>query len=145
LEKQDFGALNHDEQIDFLLFRNHLAHDNAELARYRSLLDEVLPIVPFASVISDLEDSRRRLEPVDPAKLALVLANLAKQTSDTQRAFADGSTAKPKRTVANRAVRTIASLRTTFGNWYKFYNSYDPLFTWWVAEPYKSADEALQN
>jgi uncharacterized protein (DUF885 family) len=51
----------------------------------------------------------------------------------------------PKRTVANRAARTIAGLRTTFQRWYAFYNGYDPLFTWWNESPYKAVDDALKN
>ena len=53
--------------------------------------------------------------------------------------------AKPKRTVANRAARTVQGLRNTLKNWYSFYNGYDPLFTWWNAEPYKAVDTALEK
>jgi len=28
-------------------------------------------------------------------------------------------------------------------NWYTFYNGYDPVFTWWNEEPYKTLDQAL--
>lgn len=50
---------------------------------------------------------------------------------------------KPKRTVANRAARTVDSLRRTLKNWFTFYNAYDPMFTWWCSSPYKVADDAL--
>ena len=50
-----------------------------------------------------------------------------------------------KKNVANRAAANISSLRNTLRNWFDYYNGYDPVFTWWVAEPYKSADQALQN
>jgi uncharacterized protein (DUF885 family) len=39
----------------------------------------------------------------------------------------------------------VASLRTTLRNWFSFYDGYDPIFTWWMAEPYKSADRALDE
>ena len=52
---------------------------------------------------------------------------------------------KSKKNVANRAALTITNLRNTLKSWFDYYNGYDPIFTWWVAEPYKSVDQALQN
>ncbi len=37
------------------------------------------------------------------------------------------------------------SLRSTLRNWYGFYNGYDPMFTWWVSEPYKAVDQSLEK
>ena len=34
---------------------------------------------------------------------------------------------------------------TTLRGWYNFYDGYDPLFTWWIQEPYKGVDEGLQS
>ncbi|MBI3721268.1 MAG: DUF885 family protein, partial [Fimbriimonas ginsengisoli] len=38
----------------------------------------------------------------------------------------------------------LDSLRDTLKNWFRFYNGYDPGFTWWDAAPYKAADESLE-
>jgi len=145
LGRLNFDALNHDEQIDYILFRNYLDHQQKELARQQRQLEEMASLIPFARTISDLEDSRRKLETMDPAKTAAIVDGLAKQISDTQRSFEGGSATKPKQTVANRAARAINGLRTTLKNWFAFYNAYDPNFSWWNAEPYKSADDALQK
>ncbi|MGE3468529.1 MAG: DUF885 family protein, partial [Pyrinomonadaceae bacterium] len=142
LDSLSFDALNHDEQIDYILFRNHLNRELKELDRGAAQLAEMAGILPFASTISGLEDARRRLEFVDPAPTAALLNNLAKQIVATQRLM-DANTAKPKRTVANRAARTVDSLRRTLRSWYTFYNAYDPTFTWWCESPYKAADDAL--
>ena len=112
-------------------------------------MDEMSALVPFARTISDLEDSRRKLEPVDPAKIAALFNNLSKSINANQKsieaALKDEKSPKVKRTVANRAAQTIASLRGTLQRWYAFYNNYDPLFTWWNAEPYKAVDASLQS
>jgi uncharacterized protein (DUF885 family) len=144
LKRLNFTALNADEQIDYVLFRNYLDHEQKELKRFENQLTEMAPILPFATVISDLEDSRRRLQTVDPTKTATTLNDLAKQIVDTQKRL-DAASEKPKRTVAYRSVRTLGSLRQTLRNWYNFHNAYDPVFTWWNAEPYKAADDALQK
>ena len=52
---------------------------------------------------------------------------------------------KPKRTVANRAVRTLNGLRQTLRGWYNFHNFYDPTFTWWNKKPYEAVDDALST
>jgi uncharacterized protein (DUF885 family) len=145
LNAQNFDALNHDEQIDYLLFKNYLAHEQKELERRARLLEEMSQLVPFARRISDFEDARRRLETIDPAKTAALLNELQKTIAATQKGIEENKIPKPKRTVANRAAQTVGSLRTTLKNWFNFYNNYDPQFTWWNAEPYKAADAALQN
>lgn len=141
LQRRNFDSLNHDEQIDYVLFRNYLDHELKELTRYESQLAEMGPLLTFAKTISDLEDARRSLESVDSEKAAATLDALAREISSISKTI-DGS-AKPKRTVAARASRTVQQLRTTLRNWYNFHAGYDPQFTWWNEQPYKKADEAL--
>ena len=143
LARLDFEKLNHDEQVDYVLFKNYLEHEIKEQARFEAQLVEMGPIIPFSGTVSGLEDSRRMLEPPDPAKAAVVLNDLAKQISAVQRSFDTGESPMPKRTVANRASRTVGELRTTLKRWYTYYNGYDPMFTWWCESPYKAADDAL--
>jgi len=140
LNALDYEKLNHDEQIDVILFRNYLDHEVKEQLRLDAQVAEMATLVPFAKTISDLEDSRRKHEPVDPAKAAAMLNELAKSINALGRA--DKSVGAP-RTVANRAARAVASLRDTLRRWYAFYNAYDPTFTWWCESPYKEADGAL--
>jgi uncharacterized protein (DUF885 family) len=145
LNKQNFNALNRDEQIDYLLFTNYLAHEGRELDRNSKQLEEISVLLPFAKTISDLEDARRKLESTDSAKTAGLLNDLNKQIIATQKNIEENQITKPKRTVANRAARTVASLRTTLRNWFAFHNGYDPMFTWWNGEPYKAVDASLQS
>jgi uncharacterized protein (DUF885 family) len=141
LERQNFDSLNQDERVDHILFRNYLDHELKELARYEAQLSEMTALIPFAKTISDLEDSRRRLESPDGAKMAATLDELARDISALPRTI--DSSVKPKRTVAARAARTVQQLRVTLRNWYNFHAGYDPQFTWWNEQPYKKADDAL--
>lgn len=143
LSKLDFEKLNHDEQIDYLLFKNYLDHEIKEQNRFDAQLTEMSSLIPFMRTISDLEDTRRTLKDIDQAKAAVTLNDLAKQIVDTQKSFEGPSAVKPKRTVANRAARTVGDLRNTLRRWYTFYNAYDPMFTWWCSSPYKVVDDAL--
>ncbi|MDI1242914.1 MAG: DUF885 family protein [bacterium] len=139
----NFESLSHDEQVDYILFRNYLNHEQQEQLRFDTQLAEIGGLIPFAKTIADLEDSRRRLEPIEDAKTAALLDELARTVAATQKSV-DGAT-RPKRTVAARASRTLIQLRNTLRNWYNFHAGYDPQFTWWNEQPYKKVDEALDS
>ncbi len=46
---------------------------------------------------------------------------------------------------AGRGPAAVEALRKALLNWHGFYNGYDPLFTWWMAQPFKEVDAALQG
>lgn len=145
LNRINFDALSRDEQVDYILFRNYLERELSEADRFDVQLREMTDIIPFAGAISDLEDARRRLEPIDSAKTAAMLNDLDKAINAARRAFEEKRVPRPKQTVANRAVGMIASLRQTLRNWYNFHAGYDPVFTWWNSNPYKAVDDSLQK
>lgn len=145
LNRQKFDGLNHDEQVDYLLFKNYLDHEQRESVRNEKQLAEISALVPFAKIITDLEDARRKLETIDAARIAALLNDLNKTIVQTQKNIEAGKVAKPKKTLANRAARTVNSLRATLLNWFKFYNAYDPNFSWWNAKPYEAVNESLGN
>jgi uncharacterized protein (DUF885 family) len=153
LQKMNFDSLSQEGKVDYLLLKNHLEYELRQMDIQAKQLAEIQPLVPFAKTIADFEDARRQMQPIDSAKTAATLTNLRKQVEDTRRAVeagirtASGSDRidpiRAKKTVAFRAVGAINNLRNTLRNWYTFYNGYDPLFTWWNEEPYKSLDQTL--
>jgi uncharacterized protein (DUF885 family) len=152
LERLDFEAMSLDGKIDYLLFKNHLDHELRQLDVQAKMIDETAPLIPFAQTIPDLEDARRRMESVDAPKVAALLNDLNKQIDATRkevdtklRTEGNAYVMKVKRAVANRAAGTLDSLRNTLKNWFNFHNGYDPIFTWWVGEPYKAVDQSLQG
>ena len=157
IQKLNFDSMSQEGKVDYLLLKNHLEYETRQLDIQSKQLAEIQPLVPFMKSIIDLEETRRRMEPIDSAKIAAALTSLKKQIDETRKAVEAGlrperGTAPPpegadvikaKKTVAFRAVGAVNGLRNTLRNWYTFYNGYDPIFTWWNEEPYKSLDEAL--
>ncbi len=143
LEKSDFGRMGQDGRIDYLLLRNHLDHELRELDIDSKSREETSPYIPFASTIIELEEARRRMESIDPAKTAGLVNNLSKEIAAARKAAESRS--DTSKHVAARAATVVNSLRETLRRWFGFYNGYDPLFTWWVSEPYKQVDQALQG
>src|SRR4029453_17554147 len=76
LQKLDFDSMSQDGKIDYLLFKNHLEYELRQLDIQARQLSEIEPLVPFAKPIADLEESRRRMEPIDSAKVAALLTQL---------------------------------------------------------------------
>jgi uncharacterized protein (DUF885 family) len=144
LQSLDFDSMSQDGKVDYILFRNHLEYELRQLDIQGKQLAEIEPLIPFAKTIIDLEEARRRMEPVDSAKVAATLNEMRKQVEGRRRAV-EGESPRPKKTIANRAVAAINNLRGNLRNWYTFYNGYDPVFTWWNEEPYKSVDQSLTN
>lgn len=157
LPQLDFDAMSQAGKVDYILFRNHLEHELRQLDIEEKQLAEMQPLLPFAADIISLEEARRQMEPIDSAKTASKLNDLKKRIEDTRRAVeaglrleragdSRGETNEPirtKKTVAFRAIGALTNLRTNLRNWYTFYSGYDPIFTWWNEQPYKSLDETF--
>ncbi len=164
LQKFNFDSMSQDGKVDYLLFKNHLEYELRQLAIQARQLAEIEPLIPFAKGVIDLEEARRRMEPIDSAKVAALLTDLRKQVDERRKAIELGlrpegrneartdlggenktEAIKVKKTFANRAVGVITNLKTALRNWYTFYNGYDPVFTWWAEEPYKALDQSLTS
>ncbi len=157
LQNLDFDSMSEDGKIDYILFKNHLEYELRQIDIQSRQISEIEPLLPFAGKIIELEEVRRRMEPIDSAKIAATLNDLRKQVDDRRRAIELGlraearggdtnaDTGRIKKTVANRAVAAINGLRSNLRNWYTFYNGYDPMFTWWNEEPYRSLDLSMTN
>jgi uncharacterized protein (DUF885 family) len=149
IQKLNFDGMSQEGKVDYILFRTHLEHELRQLDIEEKQLAEITPLAPFGKTIVDLEETRRRMEPIDSAKVAVTLTALKKQIDDTRRLVEAGlrgndpDSIKVKKTVAFRGINAINGLRGNLRNWYTFYNGYDPVFTWWNEEPYKAVDEAL--
>jgi hypothetical protein len=138
IQKLNFDSMSQEGKVDYLLFKNHLEHELRQLDIDEKQQAEIAPLIPFSKTIIDLEEARRRMEPIDSPKTAASLTSLKKRTG------AEGADVlKVKKTVAFRAIGAINSLKNNLRNWYTFYNGYDPLFTWWNEEPYKTLDQTL--
>jgi hypothetical protein len=143
LQSVDFDSMSQDGKIDYLLFKNHLEYELRQLDIQSRQISEIEPLVPFVDKIIALEEARRRMEPIDSAKIAATLNDLRKQVDERRRTIERSTDIK--KTVANRAAVAINSLRGNLRNWYTFYNGYDPMFTWWNEEPYKALDQSMNN
>ena len=148
LDRIGFDSLPQEGRIDYLLFRNKLDHEIRQLDLERKRAAEIADLAPFAPAIIELKEARQRVDPLDPPAAAATLDKISKQIEDLTKRIekpAKGAEIQVAKTAAFRAARTVDNLRETVKGWFEFYNGYDPLFTWWVTQPYQKAAAAMEK
>lgn len=159
----DSTKLDQDGKLDQALLDNSIAHSLREIELNEAVRKQIEPIIPFARTIERLEEARRRFDKLDPEAVAKLLFELKKTISATTAALrsdmdagrlvtTNGVEPKPasaeravSRSTANRARRTLESLKDHLENWERFYKGYDPMFTWWCSAPLKDVNAAIDD
>ncbi|KAI1403955.1 hypothetical protein F4819DRAFT_186181 [Hypoxylon fuscum] len=144
LERQPFDSYtSQDDRVDHLLLRNYIRRarrtlelDRARDAKFAAFVD------PFAAPITAWCEQRRRVEPIEPKVLANNI-NATEKLILQAREHVSHNSSKYSKATGYRAARRVAALRGKLTEMYGFYKDYDPLFDWWVTEPYKRLDAAL--
>lgn len=146
LAKIDFDKLSQEGRIDYVLLESKLRYELAAIGREEKLAGEMAPLVPFAQIVTELEETRRRFEKVDAPKAAKALAAIAAQSDSlakAARAKPANSATRAERIVALRAIGYLEDLQGTMRNWNRFYAGYDPVYSWWTEDPNRRANEAI--
>jgi uncharacterized protein (DUF885 family) len=151
LAKLDAGKLDEAGQAEHRKLSETVEAALHQLKDETKAQGEAAPLVPFAATVIALEESRQRMDQVDAARAAGLLQEVKKQLQTLSRAIeaatrdeqAAGWHVTPA--VAQRAAATTAELRAALGHWFNFYNAYDPVFTWWLADVHKEVDKAFKD
>ncbi len=151
LSALNFDAMHQDGKVDYIAFRNSLEHDLRSLELSEKQDAQARSLLPFSSVIVELEVSRQKMEPLDPKEAAAKLSKLQTSIEDARKALdrqlrdqSSPEAVRQRKLEAARALSMANALRDTLRTWFTFYNGYDPLFTWWATEDYRKTDAALQ-
>lgn len=153
LQATDFESLGLEGRIDYLLLRNTLSYGLKRLDRAERVLAETEPLLPMMATVQRLHEERRRMEDVDPKAVAATLNDMKKLLESTQKALEKGLEKDAEeggegivttRLTAHRAAGIAEGLRRTLKEYVEFYDGYDPLFTWWVKDPYAKLDKAFE-
>ena len=152
LAAMNFDKLSADDQIDYLLLKNQLTGDLHQLAIQKKQAEEMQALLPFEKTIEGFLDRKRLMKRPDAEQDAAALTEMVKQIEAIRKQLdpkphAGDAGEKPKvnPVVANRAAIATMQLSSALKEWFGQYNGYDPIFTWWVDQPYKDADKALTS
>ncbi|MFN5202474.1 MAG: DUF885 family protein [Gemmatimonas sp.] len=159
LAAHDFDRLSQEGKVDYVLLDNHLRYQLDLMTREERQLAEVTPLLPFADTLLALHEARRDLLTINGQQSARTLAMVTLQVDSLRQLLEPAPARGPgdrarapraaaprvSRTAGNRAAERLDRIRATVGQWYRFYSGYDPLFTWWAANPYQKLDEAMRR
>ncbi len=147
LKQVSFESLPLEGRIDYILFRSKLAHELRQIELNEKRSAEIAQLIPFAPAIIELKEARQRVDPLNQSAAAATLDQVSKQMDELSKRINDpkGPGIEVRKTVAFRAARTVDRLHDTLKVWFDFYNGYDPLFTWWVTQPYQKTSSALEK
>ncbi|MBX3111729.1 MAG: DUF885 family protein [Fimbriimonadaceae bacterium] len=140
LAKMDRSKLDRDGQLDYLLMSNELEKSLRDIDADRKRWDEAVALLPVLHKLVQLDDDLRRAVKVDPSAAADLLASVPDQCAAW---FAKMEKAKPSNGLASRVVRAVDRAERAIDHWFRFYEGYDPNFSWWCSAPYRAAREAL--
>jgi len=157
LDQIPFESLGQEGRIDYVLLRTRLDYQLKLFEREAARQKEMSALLPFSATISRLHESRRRMENVDPREAAATLTAMAAEIEGARKSIEAGGTilqgrpqdgpgtpeGRPSRIVALRAANEAGDLKRLLDNWFKFHDGYNPLFSWWVREPYTRVDAAM--
>ncbi len=143
----DFGKLNHEGQIDYVLLRNRITFELEMLRQEEQSVAEMAKLVPFARTLEELQESRRDREGIDGREAATVLNQTASEVESLTANLKSNPAARiPIKAVdAERAARHVDYLSRMLEGWNRYFSGYDPLFTWWVPQPYERLQVALES
>ncbi len=160
----DFEAVNHEGQIDYVSLSNRIAYSLEMLRLEAERAVQIAELVPFADAIRELQEQRFDRVRVEPRVAAATIHDLAEQVAElTEGLTADGGedegvvgsgengaredttsdAEEVSAVVAFRAARHTEHLAGVLESYNTFYDGYDPIYSWWVREPYGRLQEGL--
>ena len=143
LHQINFDAISQNGKVDYLLFDNLLKRELNQWNREAKDYQIVAAYFQHLEGIYELEIKRRRGYALEGEKVAKQLNEI---TTKNQVYWQDlSSFPLLNHTQLKLAKRTIQGYQEALKSVFDFYNGYDPLFTWWVPEPYQQLISLLED
>ncbi len=142
MEQVDFKKMNINGKVDYLLFQRDLDDEEYKLLQEDKTYQQLIRHLPFSDSIYAMEKPRRRGIAVNGEEVAKQLNAICKEISKANDKLKTSDSIEKKQ--AYMASAAVEGLQDVLQNYYKFYNGYDPLFTWWVPKTYTDADSLLK-
>jgi hypothetical protein len=144
LEELDFDQLNFEGQIDYIALRNRIDFNIEMLALDEERGRQIAPLLPFFDTLRLLQEDRHNRVRVHPRTAAESLDAVADELAVLTEALENGDLdVDVSPVVAWRAANQIDHLLEVIGDWNTFYDGYDPMYNFWVPEPYDRVVDGL--
>lgn len=145
LAEVKFDELSQDGKVDYLLLKNKLKNELAEQELDSKKDQRINELIPFSGTVVSLLEAKEAGDSIDGKKCAETLEGLSVQIAELTSWIKEGTLATTDATDAIRASRRVRELQRSLDGWFRFYDGYDPIFSWWSKKPYQKANTSLGN
>ena len=151
LAEADFDSLDQEGRIDYLMLRNRIVYNLEMLALQEQRWRDMAALIPFFDRLRALEETRLDRQRAEPRAAAATLDAIASEATalaeavrlDSRQRNLLVNRATVSKSDALRAADQLDHLRGILANFNRFYDGFDPLYTFWAGNAYESADNAL--
>ena len=145
IESADFDSLSIDAKVDLLLLRNFVSHELQLLQTDHKRDQDALQLIPFSSKVVEFIHTRDRMKRIDGSTAATTLHEVTEEIQSLKKDITEGKYKDFDPIVALRSAERINHLRERMSETHRFYDGYDPLYSWWCKEPFEAANSALSS
>lgn len=147
------GTLSPAAQADLKALNATIESNLRQLDTDAAAVAVVMPLVPFAPDAIAVIEHRMRMGDMDAqasaAALDRILKSIARVRGSLQAGQAAGAVGKDAMrvtpTMARHGADAVDAMRASFSEWFNHYNTFDPLFTWWIPMPWAHLEKALTD
>ncbi len=143
LKKVKFDSLDHAGQVDYILLKHHLESSQRRLMIDARVDAESAKIRPFSPQVIALCEARQQMKTINAEQCAISMKTLSDEIKKIRSEIEKGL--KLDKTVAFRGANILDDEKRKLEEWFKFYNGYDPMFSWWVQKPYEETHKVLES
>jgi uncharacterized protein (DUF885 family) len=143
LKELPFESMSQQGKVDYILLRTSIEEEESGIQRDKKELQEIAGALKFTGKLLPVIQERRRGKLLDPEKTAATLNTVKNEIKANQQELEKLPKYSEKQSI--KATEAVQSYRKAISEAVKFYNEYDPLFSWWVAAPQTELDSALSK
>ena len=144
LKQVNFEQLNQDGKVDYLLLKAYLEREPMDDFD-EQIVKKIDPLLrSWAYRLVEFCEARQAVVAIDPMEVAASVTEAVKAIKELRDSITkDIVKLSGGKSAAFRAAKVVEELKYHFEEAVSFYNDYDPMFTWWMAETHKAAQKQL--
>jgi len=144
VEGVDYDSLSRSERVDWHLLRDRLIADAERVDIDAKRQREVVSLLPDLSPLLDRLEGHADRELFEGQATAVAFESFRSElTAMREQLLREDS--KLDAAIARRAGGLVQDLRRSTSRWMRFYQEYDPNFTFWCAQPWKALNQELSE
>jgi len=104
----------------------------------------VMPMVPFTPDVITIVEHRMRMGDMNAQASAGLVDKITKDVART-RASLEAGTVRVSPDLARQGAAAVDALKSNMTEWFNHYNTFDPLFSWWMPQPWSQLEKAFTD